>query len=79
MHGIGQGNGTGPAIWAVLSTPILNLLHKLGFGCFLITPITNIPPKNVGYSFADDTDLIQSNPILWLPHMVKSSTLCSTP
>jgi hypothetical protein len=26
MHGIGQGNGVGPAIWAVVSTPTLNLL-----------------------------------------------------
>ncbi len=26
MHGVGQGNGAGPAIWAVLSTPLLNML-----------------------------------------------------
>jgi hypothetical protein len=26
MHGIGQGNGAGPAIWAAVSTPILNML-----------------------------------------------------
>jgi hypothetical protein len=26
MHGIGQGNGAGPAIWAVLSTSLLNIL-----------------------------------------------------
>jgi hypothetical protein len=26
MHGIGQGNGAGPAIWAVLSSPLLNIL-----------------------------------------------------
>ncbi len=26
MHGIGQGNGAGPAIWAMLSMPLLNLL-----------------------------------------------------
>jgi hypothetical protein len=26
MHGIGQGNGAGSAIWAVVSSPILNLL-----------------------------------------------------
>jgi hypothetical protein len=63
MHGIGQGNGAGPAIWAVLSTPLLNLLCKLGFGCFLISPITNIQKNFVGYSFVDDTDLIHSNPL----------------
>jgi hypothetical protein len=63
MHGIGQGNGAGPAVWAVLSTPLLNLLPKLGFGCFLISPITNIQKNFVGYSIVDDTDLIHSNPL----------------
>jgi hypothetical protein len=26
IHGIGQGNGAGPAIWAVVSSPLLNVL-----------------------------------------------------
>jgi len=26
IHGIGQGNGAGPAIWAFISTPLLNIL-----------------------------------------------------
>ena len=42
MHGIGQGNGAGPAIWAVLSTPILNMLRKQGFGCEFVAPISNM-------------------------------------
>jgi len=36
LHGIGQGNGAGPAIWAVVSTPLLNVLREKGFwmrGC----------------------------------------------
>jgi len=33
IHGIGQGNGAGPAIWAVVSTPLLNVLRQKGFGC----------------------------------------------
>jgi hypothetical protein len=61
MHGIGQGNGAGPAIWAVLSTPIRNMLRKQGFGCEFAAPISNMMYKFVGYSFVDDTDLIQSN------------------
>jgi hypothetical protein len=28
IHGIGQGNGAGPAIWAVVSTPLLNVLRE---------------------------------------------------
>jgi len=38
IHGIGQGNGTGPAIWAVVSTPLLNVLRQKGFGCEFFTP-----------------------------------------
>ncbi len=64
MHGIGQGNGAGPAIWAVLSTPILNMLRKKGFGCEFSAPISCTMFKFVGYSFVDDTDLIQSNPAI---------------
>jgi hypothetical protein len=61
MHGNGQGDGAGPAIWAVLSTPILNMLRKHGFGCEFLAPISNMKYKFVGYPFVDDTDLIQSN------------------
>ena len=35
FQGIGQGNGTGPATWVVVSTPILNMLCKLGYRAFL--------------------------------------------
>jgi hypothetical protein len=60
MHGIGQGNGAGPAIWAVLSTPLLNILRKRGFGCEFIAPISQLRFSFSGYSFVDDTDLIQA-------------------
>jgi hypothetical protein len=58
-HGVGQGNGVGPAIWAVLSTPILNFVQSKGFGCELIPPISQRYTKFVGYAFIIDTDLIQ--------------------
>ena len=60
MHGVGQGNGAGPAIWAVVSTPILNMLRSKGFGCEFISPFSQQLTKFVGYSFVDDTDLIIS-------------------
>jgi hypothetical protein len=41
MHGIGQGNGAGPAIWAAVSTPILNMLRSQGLGCQFISPFSN--------------------------------------
>jgi hypothetical protein len=60
MHGIGQGNGAEPAIWAVVSTPLLNILQRKGFGCEFIAPISRYRLCFSGYSFVDDNDLIQS-------------------
>ncbi len=34
IHGVGQGNGAGPAIWAVVSTPLLAMLCSAGVGSF---------------------------------------------
>jgi hypothetical protein len=59
FHGIGQGNGAGPAIWAVVSTPLLNTLREMGFGLSYATPITNLPLSFSGFAFVDDTDLLQ--------------------
>jgi hypothetical protein len=61
IHGIGQGNGAGPAIWAVVSTPLLNVLHQKGFGCEIICPLSSEYFRFVGYAFVDDTDIIQSS------------------
>jgi hypothetical protein len=60
MHGVMQGNGAGPAIWAVVSTPILTMLRTANVGSFFRTPISNQDIRFVGYSFVDDTDLIQT-------------------
>jgi hypothetical protein len=60
IHGIEQGNGAGPAIWAVVSTPLLNALRKKGFGFELISPLSSQYHKFVGYAFVDDTDIILS-------------------
>jgi hypothetical protein len=60
IHGIGQGNGAGPAIWAVVSSPLLNVLRAKGFGCEICCPLSQAFLKFVGYAFVDDTDIIQS-------------------
>jgi len=60
IHGIGQGNGAGPAIWAVISTPLLNILREKGFGCEILCPLSSEYFRFVGYAFVDDTDIIQS-------------------
>jgi len=60
FHGIDQGNGAGPAIWAVVSTPLLNVLLSKGFGCEVLCPLSSAFFRFVGYAFVDDTDIIQS-------------------
>jgi hypothetical protein len=40
IHGIGQGNGPGPAIWALVSTPIFNNVRQRGYGVFIKTAIS---------------------------------------
>jgi hypothetical protein len=60
MHGIGQGNGAGPAIWAVLSSPLLNLLRSRGFGCEFLPPLSKELLHFVGYACVDDMDVIVS-------------------
>jgi hypothetical protein len=59
IHGIGKGNGTGTAIWVVVSTPLLNILSAKGFCCKLCLPLSNTYISFIGYAFADETDLIQ--------------------
>jgi len=60
IHGIGQGNGAGPEIWAIVSTPLLNVLRENGYGCEVVCPLSSIFFRFVGYAFVDDTDVIQS-------------------
>ena len=62
IQGIGQGNGGGPAIWAVVSTPIFNAMRQRGYGIFLRLPITGDRYLFVGYAFVDDTDLVVNLP-----------------
>lgn len=63
IQGVGQGNGAGPQIWALVSTPVLNMLRQEGHGARFFEALC--PDKSVhfvGYSFVDDTDLIVSRP-----------------
>jgi hypothetical protein len=58
FHGILQGNGAGPTIWAMMSSPMLDRMRDKGFGAKIqldkIKTIT-IP----AFAFVDDVDLIQ--------------------
>jgi len=58
IAGIGQGNGTGPQIWAAVSSPLFDILRSEGFIALLIGAISGQSRKLAGFAFVDDTDLI---------------------
>jgi hypothetical protein len=60
MQGIFQGNGAGPMLWAIVSTPVLKVMRSEGFGTFFRACISGEDIRFIGYSFLDDTDLIQT-------------------
>jgi hypothetical protein len=59
FQGVLQGNGASPATWVILSTPLLNMLRAAGNGGYFTQPISQEISHSVGYSFVDDTDLLQ--------------------
>ena len=59
LHGVGQGNGAGPAIWAVISTVFFDLLRDKGYGFKMKAPLSKLALHLAGCGFVDDTDLFQ--------------------
>ena len=58
--GICQGNGAGPAIWALVSSPLLKMLRKAGYGAKLHAAIGDTFIHLAGFAFVDDADTIQT-------------------
>ena len=57
--GVGQGNGTGPTIWATIST-VFYVLRSNSFGTLLTALFSKHNVKIAVFDFVDDTDLIQT-------------------
>jgi len=57
IAGIGQGNGAGPHIWAAVSSPMLNVMRSNGFYAHVISLISGLSKKLIGFAFVDDTNL----------------------
>lgn len=53
-----QGNGAGPPIWVVLSTPILDIQIAADLGSFITTAITQRTIRLISFSFVNDTNTI---------------------
>ena len=56
VQGSGQGNGASPTIWTLISSPLLSMMRKLGFGASFQSPVSKEVVRFVGCSFVDDTD-----------------------
>jgi hypothetical protein len=59
-QGLGQGNGCGPAGWAVVSTPLINMMKTAMFGFTILTALTVTSVAFVCYAFVDDTDVVHT-------------------
>ena len=58
---MGQGNRAGPAIWAVVSSVIIQVMRQHTGGTKLVSPMSRNPTSFVGFSFMDDSDLTIAN------------------
>ena len=58
FHGILQGNGAGPTIWALISSTLLDRLRSKGMGVVIPTS-TGYQLQIPAFAFVDDTDLLQ--------------------
>ena len=60
LQGIGQGNGAGPAIWAVISTVMIAVMASHGHGFNILSALSLSLVSFVCYAFVDDTDVVHS-------------------
>jgi len=58
--GGGQGNGSGPCLWATTSTPCFEAMRKQGYGASFCSPISEEYVDVLGTAFVDDTNLDES-------------------
>lgn len=68
--GICQGNGAGPAIWALVSSPLLDILRQAGHGAKLHAAIGNTFLHLSGFAFVDDADTIHTGKAGDTPEML---------
>ena len=60
IHGIGQGNGAAPTLWAMISTVLLNILRSKKYGATISSASMSKKIKVVGFAFVDDKDIVQT-------------------
>jgi hypothetical protein len=60
LQGLGQGNGLAPSAWAAISTPLIAMVKRAGYGLQLYTAISSTLIWFLCFSFVDDTDLVHT-------------------
>ena len=55
--GLGQGSRGAPDAWLQVSSPIFNILRKVGYGAQFENPITHEEVVSVGSAFVDDANM----------------------
>jgi hypothetical protein len=58
LQGVGQGNGAGPMIWAVISAVLIAIMKRHGHGISILSPRTRMALYVVCFAFVDDTDVV---------------------
>ena len=61
-NGLGQGNGTGPSVWSVVSSKMFQVMHHRNAATKIVSLLTNTSVDVCGFAFVDDTDLIAMSP-----------------
>ena len=59
-QGLVQGYGSAPTGWALVSSPIIEMMRSQGFGYTDWSCISNIVSHMVCFSFVDNTDQMQT-------------------
>jgi hypothetical protein len=67
IQGLGQGNGAAPTGWALISTPLINMMRTAGFGLQFCMCLSSILIAFLCYAFVDDTDLIHTGKSVLTP------------
>ena len=70
LQGLGQGNGAAPTAWAVISTPIINMMRCAGFGIKFTSALSHAPISLVCYAFVNNTDVHHSSDNIYTPREI---------
>jgi hypothetical protein len=60
LQGVLQGNGAGPAIWLLISSPLINMLRTQGFGFQSSNILLDASYTFTCSTYVDNTDLIHN-------------------